>query len=142
MSQVIPFRIFKIANDPIELHADLWDKQKDVEFGAEFSFSGDLGKRLIACRSSYTFRQEDTVLSSLTAYCYFEMAPEYLDKNHTDDKIVIGKDFLRYLATISVGTARGIQHAKTQGTVLNEFVIPPINLMEMGFQELELKRGR
>jgi hypothetical protein len=29
-----------------------------------------------------------------------------------------------------------------EGTVLNDFVIPPINLMEMGFQELELKRGR
>lgn len=142
MSQVIPFRIFKIANDPIELHADLWDKQKDVEFGAEFSFSGDLEKRLIACRSSYTFRQEATVLSSLTVYCYFEMAPEYLNNNLTDGKIVIDKEFLRYLATICVGTARGIQHAKTQGTVLNDFVIPPINLMEMGFQELELKRGQ
>lgn len=139
MSQVIPFRIFKIANDPIELHADLWDAHKDVEFGAEFSFSGDWEKRLIACRSSYTFRQVDTILSSLTAYCYFEIATEYLDNNLVDGKIVIGKEFLRYLATISVGTARGIQHAKTQGTVLNDFVIPPINLMEMGFQELELK---
>lgn len=141
MSHVIPFRIFKIANDPIELHADLLDAQKGVEFGTEFSFSGDLEQRLIACRSSYTFRQEAVVLSSLTAYCYFEIAPEYLDKNLADGKIVIDKEFLRYLATISVGTARGIQHAKTQGTVLNAFVIPPINLKEIRFQDLELKKN-
>lgn len=139
MNQVIPFRIFKITNDPIELHADLFDGQSPTEFGTEFSFNGDLKQRIIGCRSVYIFRQGANILSSLTVYCYFEIAPEYVNENLAGGKLMVSKEFLRYLATISVGTARGIQHAKTQGTILNGFVIPPVNLMEMEFREMELK---
>lgn len=139
MSQEIPFRIFKITNDPIELHADLYDEQSPMEFGTEFSFNGDLKQRIIGCRSVYMFRQGATMLSSLTVYCYFEVAPEYVNDNLVDGKVVVDKEFLRYLATLSVGTARGIQHAKTQGTVMNDYVIPPVNLMEIEFREMELK---
>lgn len=135
----IPFRIFRITNDPIELHADLLDEKTPVEFGTEFSFNGDLKRRIIGCRSTYIFRQGSNTLSSLTVYCYFEIAPDYINSNITYGRIIINKEFLRYLATICVGTARGIQHAKTQGTVLNGFVIPPVNLMEMEFQEMEMK---
>ena len=39
-------------------------------------------------------------------------------------------EFLRYMATIVTGTARGIIHAKTENTVLNATVLPPINLVE------------
>ena len=35
------------------------------------------------------------------------------------------------MATIVVGTVRGIIHAKTEGTVLNAIVLPPINLTEI-----------
>lgn len=139
MNQVIPFRIFKITNDPIELHADLFDEQSPMEFGTEFSFNGDLKQRIIGCRSVYIFRQGDTILSSLTVYCYFEVDPDYVNEHLEDGKLMLNKDFLRYIATISVGTARGIQHAKTQGTILNNLVIPPVNLMEMEFREMELK---
>ena len=139
MSPIIPFRIFKITNDPIELHADLFDGQSPTEFGTEFSFNGDLKQRIIGCRSVYIFRQGANILSSLTVYCYFEIASEYVTENLADGKLMLNKEFLRYLATISVGTARGIQHAKTQGTILNGFVIPPVNLMEMEFREMELK---
>lgn len=139
MSPIIPFRIFKITNDPIELHADLFDGQSPTEFGTEFSFNGDLKQRIIGCRSIYIFRQGANILSSLTVYCYFEIASEYVNENLADGKLMLNKDFLRYLATISVGTARGIQHAKTQGTILNGFVIPPVNLMEMEFRDMELK---
>lgn len=142
MSQIIPFRIFKITNDPIELHADLMDENAPVEFGTEFSFSGDLERRIIGCRSAYIFRQGMNTLSFLTVYCYFEIAPDYINSNIDDERIIIDKEFLRYLATISVGTARGIQHSKTQGTDLNRFVVPPVNLMEMEFQELEMKMGK
>lgn len=142
MSQVIPFRIFKITNDPIELHADLYDEQSPMEFGTEFSFNGDLKQRIIGCRSVYIYRQGTTILSSLTVYCYFEVASEYVNDNLKDGELDVDKDFLRYLATLSVGTARGIQHAKTQGTVMNDYVIPPVNLMEIDFQELKLKEDR
>lgn len=137
--ETIPFRIFKIDNDPIELHADLADHDlSDVEFGFQVAFNGDLAAGIVGCRTNYLFRQKDQIVSSLTVYCYFTMDTDYLKKEIRDNALILPKEFLRYLATISVGTARGIQHAKTQGTILNSLVIPPINLMELDIQDFIL----
>lgn len=137
--ETIPFRIFKIDNDPIELHADLADHDlSDVEFGFQVAFNGDLAAGIVGCRTNYLFRQKDQIVSSLTVYCYFTMDPDYLEKEIRDNALILPKEFLRYLATISVGTARGIQHAKTQGTILNSLVIPPINLMELDIKDFIL----
>lgn len=136
----IPFRIFKIENDPIELHADLVNHDlKDVEFGFQISFNGDLEAGIIGCRTNYLFRQKETIISSLTVYCYFMMDPAFVESGLKKKSLVIPKEFLRYIATISVGTARGIQHAKTQGTILNSLVIPPVNLMEIDIKDFKLE---
>ena len=135
----IPFRIFKIENEPIVLHADLVEKLSDMEFGFQVSFNGNLKDRVVGCKTDYVFKQKDTEVSALTVYCYFMIEEGYVKSNTKNGKMVIDKDFLRYLATISVGTARGIQHAKTQGTILNSLVIPPINLMNLEIKDFTLE---
>ena len=42
------------------------------------------------------------------------------------------------MGSISVGTLRGIIHTKTEGTVLNTIVLPPINLDEIINKDLVL----
>ena len=135
----IPFRIFKIENDPIVLHADAFNQQFDMDFEFQVSYNGSLNDRIIGCKTEYLFKQKDVVISDLTVYCYFLIEAGFVQSETTEGKLVLDKEFLRYLATISVGTARGIQHAKTQGTVLNPFVIPPINLMNIDIQDFTLE---
>lgn len=64
--------------------------------------------------------------------------PEFAQANISDNKLVINKEFLRYIATVTVGTARGIQYAKTQNTILNGMVLPPIDLMTLNLQDMDL----
>lgn len=135
----IPFRIFKIENDPIELHADLYKSDVELAIDFEVAFNGSLNEGTIGCKTKYVFKQGNVVISSLSVYCYFAIEPEFLKKNSEEGKFVLEKDFQRYLATISVGTARGIQHARTQGTVLNTLVIPPINLMKMEIEDISIE---
>lgn len=135
----IPFRIFKIENDPIEIHADLVEELSDLEFGFQVSFNGDLKNRIVGCKTEYLFKQKSNTISALTVYCYFMIEEGFVKSKTENGKLILSKEFLRYLATISVGTARGIQHAKTQGTILNALVIPPINLMNMNIQDLVIE---
>ena len=135
----IPFRIFKIENDPIVLHADAFDPKGEMEFEFQVSYNGSLNDHIIGCKTEYLFKQKDVIVSDLTVYCYFMIEEGFVQSKIQDGKLTLDKEFLRYLATISVGTARGIQHAKTQGTVLNPFVIPPINLMEIDIQDFVLE---
>ncbi|MCQ2305060.1 MAG: hypothetical protein MJZ97_08740 [Bacteroidales bacterium] len=136
----IPFRMKKIYAEPIEMHPDLVNTNiEDFTVNSSFSFGGELIPGIVTCRGEFSFVQGEVELSKLTVYCYFEIDPEYVQANMSDNKLVIDKEFLRYIATVTVGTARGIQYAKTQNTILNGMVLPPINLMELNLQDMDLQ---
>ena len=40
-------------------------------------------------------------------------------------------NFIRHLSAISIGTARGILHAKTENTAYNKYFLPTININEL-----------
>ena len=69
---------------------------------------------------------------------YFLIAPEGIEEIKKNGSVPV--DFLRYMGTIAVGTARGIVHAKTEGTVLNAIVLPPINLVEAIKEDLVVEQ--
>ncbi len=69
--------------------------------------------------------------------CYYDIAPEGFKAIREEG--IIPVDFLRYMGSVSVGTIRGVIHAKTEGTVLNPVVMPPVNLEEMIQTDLQFE---
>ena len=72
--------------------------------------------------------EDENLLLLIEVTCFFD-----IDKDAIKQLLEAGRievDFLRYLATITTGTIRGIIHTKTEGTSLNLIVLPPINLMD------------
>ena len=67
----------------------------------------------------------------------FAIAPEGVSEIKAKGTVPV--DFLRYMGTIVVGAARGIIHTKTEGTVLNSVILPPINLVEIIKEDLVLE---
>ncbi len=45
--------------------------------------------------------------------------------------LIVPKGLLCHLAMLTVGTSRGILHAKTEGTCFNKYVLPTINVTEI-----------
>ena len=43
----------------------------------------------------------------------------------------VPKGFLSHLAVLTIGTTRGILHAKTEGNCFNKYVLPAINVTEI-----------
>ena len=74
----------------------------------------------------------------LELIAYFAIAPEGIAEIQSKGSVPV--DFLRYMGTIAVGAARGIIHAKTEGTVLNSIVLPPINLVEIIKDDLVIEK--
>ena len=52
-----------------------------------------------------------------------------LDSEH--QKLTVQKGFLQHMAVLTVGTTRGILHAKTENTPFNRYHLPTINLKDM-----------
>ena len=51
--------------------------------------------------------------------------------NDEANSLTIPKGFLNHMAMLTIGTTRGILHAKTENTSFNTFVVPPINLSDL-----------
>ena len=107
-----------------------------VNSSYEFSISADLSS--IRCRSTFHYVQGDNVLMVLEMGAIFAIAPEGVSEIKAKGTVPV--DFLRYMGTIVVGAARGIIHAKTEGTVLNSVILPPINLVEIIKEDLVLEK--
>lgn len=125
----IPYRIVKIENNQFALFPEKYINGQEVKINISFNFAYSSDLKMIRCTSKINYLQSESVLLILENTTFFSIAPEGTANIQKDGKVPV--DFLRYMATIAVGTARGIIHAKTEGSVLNSVVLPPINLEEI-----------
>lgn len=133
----IPYRISHIETKQFAFFPDQFVNGKEVNIAAqtEFAYKTDLSGIRNMLMIQYT--QDEHLLLILQLNCFFEIAPEGITAIKGEGKIPV--DFLRYMATISVGAARGVIHAKTEGSVLNPVVLSPINLVEMIKEDMPIK---
>ncbi len=128
----IPFRIAKIAIDDFS-----FDNQfkvcsdASIEIVSSFSFGVDMKESLIKCDSEYKYLLSEKEILLLKLSSFFEIEPEaFKDFYNSKGDFSINKDFLRHMATISVGAARGVIVSKSENTPIANVVLPPLNLME------------
>jgi hypothetical protein len=134
----IPFRINQLRTLQFAIFPDKFVNGISVSVDTKVTFGvrKDLGD--IKCVMDIRFRQEDNLLLTSQTQCNFGISPE----GATDlrEKGHIPVDFLRHIATITTGTVRGIIHSKTEGTVLNPIVLPPINLVNLIHDDILLDK--
>ena len=84
--------------------------------------------------------QNEELLLTTEVQCFFSIAPESIEQLQEEQEIPVG--FLQYMGTITTGTVRGIIHAKTEGTVLNSIVLPPLNLTKTITEGLHIEPSK
>jgi hypothetical protein len=72
--------------------------------------------------------QDEKAFLILKTRCEFEIEGEAWNSFISENTITVPEGFASHLAVITVGTARGVLHEKTNDTSFNHFVIPTINL--------------
>ncbi|MBQ5979528.1 MAG: hypothetical protein IJL58_05865 [Bacteroidales bacterium] len=124
----IPYRIVRIETKQFAIFPDLFKNGEPAEVMTSFGFALNEDSTSILCQSLINYIQDGKILLVMELATYFQIAEDGRKeiKNHGSVPV----DFLRYMGTIAVGTARGIIHSKTEGTVLNSVVLPPINLVD------------
>lgn len=126
----IPYRLSKIETKQFAMFPNEFIGE-EATVNAELSFTASTDRKNIRSIVTLKYQQEEHLLMILELACYFEIAPEGWNEIKEGSQWKVPVDFLRYMGTIVVGAARGVLHAKTEGTVLNASVLPPINLVEL-----------
>ena len=125
----IPFRIEQIKTQQFAMFPDLLENGAQVSVEANFGFGMNKGATDIRCIAKLSYIQNESLLLTTEVHCIFGITEEGSKQLLEEGRVEVG--FLRYLATITTGTARGIIHTKTENTVLNPVVLPPLNLVEV-----------
>lgn len=125
---MIPYKIGHIETKQFAIFPDKFINGEIVNIKANYNFNLRSDWAQVRCASTIQFVQNEQLILVLEIVCYFDIAPEGVEFIKEQNKVPV--EFLRYMATIVVGTARGVIHAKTEGTVISSVVLPPINLVD------------
>lgn len=126
---MVQFRMSRIS---VEQFAILVEEapQAEIVVDSDVSFGVIPNKQVVAVKFNITFTHEDKKLLVMELHCYFNVRPEDWKKFEKENKVVIPKDLLAHFAMHTVGTARGVLYCKTEGSLYNQFIIPPMNVAE------------
>lgn len=134
---ILYFRIAGIKTQQFAIFPEKFVNGKEVRVESEFEFGLNDDYSRIRCLSRFSYLQNDTLLLTCEIHNVFDIREDGVAL--LKEQLRVPADTLRYLATIATGTARGIIHTKTEGTILNPIVLPPINLVEVISKDFVVK---
>jgi hypothetical protein len=129
----IGFSIQGIETEQFAMIEESFVEKSDIELQTEINFSIDDEKRLVRVWFKVNLLSAKQPFVILELATFFNIKPVSFETFFNEDKTILSLPvgFARHLAVITVGTARGILHAKTESTKFNRFYLPTVNLVEM-----------
>lgn len=126
---MIGFRMNRIRVDQFAILTDSIPPE-DLSLGFSISFGVAPSIHEVCTTVRFDISHAESPLLILELSCFFEIREEDWNKFKQDNKVIIPKGLLAHFGVHTIGTARGILHCKTEGTQLNAFILPPINVSE------------
>lgn len=137
----LSFRLVNIKTDEFAVIEDSFEEEGKVSLESSFNFLVDKEKHILGTTVKFQFEQNDKPFLIISVTCSFEMEEEawesLIDKNKNN--VIIPEGFASHMAVLTVGTARGVLHEKTNETDFNDFIIPPINLTKIINEDIEIE---
>lgn len=134
---ILHYKINKIETKQFAVFPENYRIDQSVNIKSSFAFNIKNDYTQIRCISKLQYVQDDRIILVLEFATYFDIAPDGSENIKLSKTIHV--DFLRYMATIAVGTARGIIYAKSENTIVNSIILPPINLVDAITEDLEIE---
>lgn len=133
MPSKIEFLLQKITTEQFAVIESAYSEDKDVQFTLNIKYGINEQERIIAVHFTPEFCQDKTPFIVLETSCFFKIRNQAWDafKNKDKTKLTVPVGFIRHLIMLTVGTARGVLHSKTENTLYNNFLIPTINVTEI-----------
>ena len=129
--KAVGFKLLNVSTEQFALIEDCFQKEAVINLEASLRFAANDQERKVGIFSLIKFNCAQKPFIIIEAGCHFEIQPESWNEMLSNKGLLVPKDFIQHLAGITIGTARGILHAKTENTPFNQYVLPTINVIEM-----------
>jgi hypothetical protein len=127
----ISFRLLNIVTEQFATF-EIENIPENNDLKSELQFSINPENRVVSCRMKFQFLHKNQPIVVLSVVCNFDVEESSWNSNIVSNKkITLPKHLLEHLCVITVGTARGILHAKTENTFFNKFMIPTLDVSNL-----------
>ena len=129
----IGFKLSLITTEEFEIVESNFDNEGKVKLELAVRFAADSKQKLIAVFSKFSFSTNDASFLLIEGGCHFAIPDDSWKSmlNYQQNSLTIPKGFSQQMAQLTVGTTRGLLHAKTENTPFNHFHIPLINIANL-----------
>ncbi|REG87870.1 hypothetical protein [Winogradskyella sediminis] len=133
MSNKIGFSLKKITTEQFAIIESAFKEGEDVQFSVNAKYGINEKDKMVAVFVSPAFYQDKKAFLVLEIACHFKIVDDAWEsfKNKDKTKLTIPVDFMRHLIMLTIGTARGVLHSRTENTPFNNFLMPTINVTEI-----------
>lgn len=127
----IEFSIKGIKTEQFALFEENHLDKGKINLETNLSYGLNTEERDFVISMKFTFEMKKKPFITIQVNCNFEIGIESFNDLIVNEEIVIPSSFIAHMAMITVGTSRGILHAKTEGTIFNKYILPTLNVAQM-----------
>jgi len=127
---IVSFVLRGIQTEQFATIDGIFKNEDSIQIQANIDFGINEESRIIGCISKFQFDVQNQPFIIIGVKCNFEIEPNSWDSfiNKETNNIIFQKDILCHLAVLTIGTTRGVLHARTENTMFNKFFLPTVNV--------------
>ncbi len=132
--RAIEFRLAQIKTEQFAVIDGVYTQGKESLIDTQLSFGFTPEARTIQVNGRFTFRQDTAAYLVMENVIWFQIIKEEDWTSLFDEttrRITLTKDLVLVFSNFVIGTARGIVHARSEGTSFHAVILPPINVVAM-----------
>lgn len=137
----VGFGLLKIVTEQFAIIESAYSESETIQMGIGIDYGIDVEHKVIACSFRFELMIKNSPFLLIHVRCDFRVNDDAWADFSCEEKqsICFPKGFASHLAVLTVGTARGVLHAKTENTRFNEFFLPTININDFVKEDVNLK---
>ena len=139
----VGFHLTRVTTEQFAILPESYDTDNhETNLGIGLNFGVDTSKKAVAVFFKVQFEQKMGPFLIVEIANHFQIEDSaWTSFTSEENKIVIPKGFATHLLVLTIGTARGVLHSKTEKTDFNHFLLPTINASELIQKDVELIIG-
>ena len=138
------FAFVGIKTDQFAIIDEAYKKTGPLKITTNLSYGINEVDKTIAVEVGFNFIKKETPFLIIGVQAFFEITKEGWEKiyNVENKQVVIPKKLISHLTVLTIGTTRGILHAKTEGTPYNSIILPTVNVNDLVTEDVTINLAK
>ena len=119
------YRYLKIVVKQFATFEENYDSSEAVQVNNSVTFGFSFESSTLLCSEEITYIQKDKIVLKICVDSHFLIDEESIGNLVSENTFVCPRPVLCQFASLNYGSMRGIIFEKTQGSVLNDVILPP-----------------